>query len=126
MNVSVITFMFNSRLLAREPNISLNCYVLGDDSARIFMIKLPSTGTVAELKKLIKAEKSPKFEHVCSDDITIWSTDVPITSIEKDLADLRLVNKNPLQPLSAVVSSILSSLPAEQPELVHIVVEPRE
>jgi hypothetical protein len=55
-----------------SPTLELNCLVLGDVSSRVFTVKIANTENVSALKKLIKVEKKPAFDHVPADTLDLW------------------------------------------------------
>jgi len=54
----------------------LNCWVLGDQTGRVFPVEIAGTGSVGTLKKAIKAEKSVEFQHVDANTIELWKVSV--------------------------------------------------
>lgn len=98
--------------------LELYCYVLGDNPSQIFCVKLPNTSNIANLRKVIKAEKSPKFQDVVSDELIIWSAIVPVGPNFTEEIAKALVDKDSLPPLA-----LLSNLPPSVPGHVHIVVK---
>jgi Crinkler effector protein N-terminal domain len=62
------------RVPSPEPEFDLNCSVLKGDS--VFSVKIPKSGSVDGLKKAIKKEKEPEFDHVAADRIEIWKVQV--------------------------------------------------
>jgi len=53
--------------------IKLNCFVLGDDSSRVFEIKIALTESVSALKELVKEKRRPLFDHVPADHLDLWN-----------------------------------------------------
>jgi len=51
--------------------IKLNCFVLGDDSSRVFEIKIAPTESVSALKNAFKEERRPLFDHVPADHLNV-------------------------------------------------------
>jgi hypothetical protein len=47
--------------------LNLNCLVLGHDASHIFPIEIAESKTVDTLRKAIKDEKRPAFDHVPAD-----------------------------------------------------------
>ena len=52
--------------------LRLNCWVLGDDSSRVFPVKIAAMESVGTLKKVIKDEKKPAFDHLTADSLDLW------------------------------------------------------
>jgi hypothetical protein len=46
--------------------------VLGDDPSHVFTIEIGGTKNVSTLKKAIKNEKKPAFDHVRADALVLW------------------------------------------------------
>jgi hypothetical protein len=57
-----------------EPpsGLDLNCLLFGDDLKSVFQVKISSTEPVSALKKAIKEEKRPDFDHVSADALRLW------------------------------------------------------
>jgi hypothetical protein len=54
--------------------------VFDDDPGHVFTIKMPSTETVSILKKEIKKEKEPAFDHVPADTLVLWKVSILASS----------------------------------------------
>ncbi|KAF9320026.1 hypothetical protein BG003_007388 [Podila horticola] len=63
--------------------LSLFCLVDGEATSNVFSIKVPSNDTVDDLKKLIKTEKSPAFDDIPADKLTLWRVSIPIVPANK-------------------------------------------
>jgi hypothetical protein len=60
-------------IIVQRSVIVLNCWVLGDDSSRVFPVKIATTESVGTLKKLIKEEKERGFlRDVDASDLGLW------------------------------------------------------
>ncbi|KAJ8584000.1 hypothetical protein M405DRAFT_747732 [Rhizopogon salebrosus TDB-379] len=98
------------------PSFNLNCLVLGDDPSHIFEIKIAPTESVSALKKVIKAEKTPQFDDVPADHLTLWKIDINLGEDEQlDLPD-DAEELKPVTPLSKVF------LVTPEDEHLHIMV----
>jgi hypothetical protein len=64
-------------------NLNLFCLVDGESTSNAFPISVPSTDTIGDLKKLIKAEKSVVFNDIDADELTLWSVSVPVVAATK-------------------------------------------
>jgi Crinkler effector protein N-terminal domain len=42
----------------------LNCWVLGEETSRVFTVEIQGTKNVSTLKKAIKEEKKPGLDHL--------------------------------------------------------------
>ncbi|KAG8834757.1 hypothetical protein FRC17_007263 [Serendipita sp. 399] len=85
--------------------------------------QLRSITTVGQLKDQIKGKKSPKFEHIPADALTLYRVDVLVLEneeIEEKLTNASLNDKlNPLRRLDKIYPSGLPD-----GEVVHIIVKP--
>ncbi|KAF9318936.1 hypothetical protein BG006_003073 [Podila minutissima] len=59
--------------------LNLFCLVDGEAPSNAFSIKIPSDGTVDDLKDLIKTKKSPRFDDVAPDELTLWRVSFLVT-----------------------------------------------
>jgi hypothetical protein len=53
-------------------SIELNCWVLGDETSRIFPVKISESKSVGALKKAIKGEKQHRFQSIDADALDLW------------------------------------------------------
>ncbi|KAG0034379.1 hypothetical protein BGZ82_005760 [Podila clonocystis] len=60
-----------------DTHITLFCLVDGESTSNAFPVKTSLSDTVGDLKKLIKIEKSPRFDYVVADELTLWSVEIP-------------------------------------------------
>ena len=58
--------------------LSLFCVVDGESTP--FPVEIESTKTIGNLKKLIKSEKTPRFDDVAADELTLWRVSIPVDS----------------------------------------------
>src|SRR4051812_45059226 len=63
--------------------LSLNCWVLGEDTENVFPVKISRTETVGVLKDTIKDKKRPLFDHVTADSLVLWKLSIPATDFEQ-------------------------------------------
>ena len=61
--------------------LSLNCFVLDDNVENVFTVKVEKTENVSILKKLIKEEKAPHFDHVAASDLDLWIVDLRLDDL---------------------------------------------
>jgi len=61
-----------SKAILDLPVLSLNCFVLGDDTDNVFTIKLPKTNNVSILKKMIEEEKAHLLTHIDVSDLELF------------------------------------------------------
>src|SRR5260221_1901536 len=88
--------------------LKLNCWVLGEDSTRIFPVEIDRDENVGELKKAIKEEMKPAFDQIDADSLDVWNVSIPIdedTNLKAQVKGLRLHAKKsllPVRPLSGI------------------------
>ncbi|KAF9195471.1 hypothetical protein BGZ51_000046 [Haplosporangium sp. Z 767] len=65
-------------------DLNLFCLVDGESTSRAFPIKISSDDTISDLKELIKVEKTPEFDDIAANKLTLWQVSVPATDDEQD------------------------------------------
>jgi Crinkler effector protein N-terminal domain len=94
--------------------------VLDDDTSHIFPIEIAESKTVGALRKAIKDEKRPAFDHIPADTLLLWKVSIPVNrSLHENISKLDFVDEGSLLPvkrLSGVFSDQLEN------EHLHIVV----
>ena len=60
-----------------DNRLNVFCLVDGEATSNAFSVKVLSTDTVDDLKKLIKTEKSPEFDGIAADKLTLWKVSIP-------------------------------------------------
>ncbi|KAF9344422.1 hypothetical protein BGX26_004390, partial [Mortierella sp. AD094] len=80
------------------------------------------TCSVSALKKLIKAEKTPKFDDIAADELTLWRVSIPVTEDDEDVPVLLepLIDKKKLLPTKRL--SIFFPEGASE-DTVHMIVQ---
>ncbi|KAG9060857.1 hypothetical protein KI688_007926 [Linnemannia hyalina] len=63
--------------------LNLFCLVDGEGTSNAFSVKIASTDTVDDLKKLIKAEKTNNFSDVDADQLTLRRVSIPVVAANK-------------------------------------------
>ena len=67
---------------------------------KVFTIKILRTENVSILKKLIKDEKSPIFDHIPNDSLVLWKSSIPFSrNLKEDVEALNLGDDNSLLPV---------------------------
>ncbi|KAF7727751.1 hypothetical protein EC973_007210 [Apophysomyces ossiformis] len=85
-----------------------------------FSVKVSSADTVDDLKKVIKAEKSPRFDDIAADELKLWRVSIPITNENKDdmvLSD-NITTKKELLPTDEL-SDVFEGRPPKK--TIHII-----
>src|SRR5690349_761841 len=62
---------------------TLFCLVDGEATSNAFSVKVSSSDTIDNLKKLIKAEKTPEFDDLAADMLTLWRVSHPVIAANK-------------------------------------------
>src|ERR1700733_5880108 len=93
--------------------LNINCWILGEDSTRIFPVEIDRGKNVGALKKAIKEEKKVAFDRIDADSLDVWNVSIPIDgdmNLEAQVKDLRLHEKKsllPVQPLSSIFRNVV-------------------
>ena len=85
--------------------LQLNCWVLDEDSNRIFPVEIDRDKNVGGLKEAIKEKKFPAFDHITADSLKVWNVSIPIdedTNLQAKVKDLRLHEKKSLWALKGL------------------------
>ncbi|KAF9147092.1 hypothetical protein BGX20_006757, partial [Mortierella sp. AD010] len=98
--------------------ITLFCIVDGDSTA--FSIDIASTKTVDHLKKEIKKDQSPVFDHLRASDLTLWSVNIPCDDDEKPITLVDQTNRKKLRATSDI-SEVFGTAPPKK--TIHCIVE---
>ncbi|KAG0262392.1 hypothetical protein BG011_010189 [Mortierella polycephala] len=64
--------------------LNLFCLTSGELASNAFPVAISSDETVDVLKDLIKAEKTPKFDDIAANKLTLWRVTIPIDEDEDD------------------------------------------
>src|SRR2546421_13042629 len=57
-------------------SITLFCLVKGNTTANAFEVDIEKDKSVSHLKKVIKAEKAPEFDHFPADRLKLWKVEI--------------------------------------------------
>ena len=96
-----------------DTRLKLNCWVLGEDSTRIFPVEIDPGKNVGDLKTAIKEEKKPAFDHITADSLEVWNVSIPIdenTNVEAQVKDLKVLEAKsllPVEPLSDIFRNVV-------------------
>ncbi|KAG0344766.1 hypothetical protein BG005_001679 [Podila minutissima] len=104
-------------------SIELFCLVDGESASRAFPVTPSTDDSIGGLKDLIKAKKSPEFEDIAADKLTLWCVSIPI--IDDDDENPILLNnvtseKKKLSPATRLSKVFSEDLPEET---IHIIVQ---
>ena len=106
MFVCVCHFVYNgwepySSASFMATPFKFNCWVLGEDSTRVFPVEIDRGENVGGLKKAIKEEMKPAFDNITANSLEVWNVSIPIdedVNLEAQVKNLRLHEKKPLWP----------------------------
>ncbi|KAF9384816.1 hypothetical protein CPB97_005365 [Podila verticillata] len=103
-----------------DNRLRLFCLVDGESASNVFPVKLSRNHSIGDLKKLIKTEKSPEFDDIPADKLTLWRVfiSVPVNK-HKPIVLNEFESATELNPMDDV-----SDVFAEQPpkKEIHIIV----
>lgn len=60
-----------------DNHLTLFCLVDGEATSRAFSVDIDRTKSVDYLKKLVKLEKTPRFNDVAPDELILWRVSIP-------------------------------------------------
>ncbi|KAF9574727.1 hypothetical protein EC968_005732 [Mortierella alpina] len=105
-----------------DDNLKLFCLVGGEPTSNAFSVKIRSTETADDLKKLIKTEKAPRFDDLAADELTLWHVSLPVQDDEDELPILleALPDKKKLRPTDDL-SDVFQEKPPKK--TIHILVQ---
>jgi hypothetical protein len=82
--------------------LNLNCWVLGEESARIFSVEIDPDKNVVELKRAIKEKNTSALAGIDAYSLDVYNVSIPIdedTNLEAKVKAERLNEKKPMWPL---------------------------
>jgi len=105
-------------------NLNLFCLVDGESTSSAFSVKISTEDTVDDLKKLIKTKKSPRFDDIAADELTLWRVSLPVGSTDDELPitldAMADGDKMKLRPTDEL-SDVFGKKPPKK--TIHVVVE---
>jgi hypothetical protein len=102
--------------------LTLFCLVDGEPSSSAFPVSIATAKTIGELKKAIKTEKSPEFNDIAADKLTLWKVSISSTDDEDEspiILDELSDRKKLVRPTSEI-AKVFSDGAAK--EHIHIIV----
>src|SRR4051812_7642429 len=105
-----------------ETIITLFCLVHGDLVEHVFKICIDKDSDVADLKDEIKKKKSPKFDDIPADELTLWQVDISYND-EDTVKQLALEETDVIKKMSPVseIGEYFESAPTKKH--IHVVIE---
>ncbi|KAF9114427.1 hypothetical protein BGX30_006619, partial [Mortierella sp. GBA39] len=107
-----------------DNRLNLFCLVDGEATSNAFSVKIHSSDTVDDLKKLIKTEKVPEFDDIATDKLTLWSVSIPDDDNDDEIPIL-LDNVTAKDKKKLRATRELSEVFSERPpkSTIHIIVQ---
>jgi hypothetical protein len=101
--------------------LELNCWVLGNETWRVFPVTILNDGSVGILKGAIKGETNSQFGDIAADTLDLYKTSVAEHEINTKLAEIDLDYLNKLVPLQSIhkLSQVFSD-PGLFPTTIYI------
>jgi len=97
--------------------LELNYLVLEETEQNIFTVKIKATEKVSILRRFIKEEKKPVFDHIPADSLILWKWNKAISKVMVE--DLR--SDNLLAPIKKI-SNVFREDSLEE-EYIHIIIQ---
>ncbi|KAF9307077.1 hypothetical protein BGZ74_000081 [Mortierella antarctica] len=108
-------------MLASTEQLLLFGIVDGQLISSAFSVRVSPESTVDDLKKLIKAAKTPSFVHIPADELRLVRVSIPYD--EQELAPIRLrslVFKRPLRPIDNLREVFGDPVPRDS---IHFIID---
>ncbi|KAG0357638.1 hypothetical protein BGZ54_000262 [Gamsiella multidivaricata] len=104
------------------PDLTLFCLTDGEPISNAFPVSIPSMDAIGNLKDLIKAKKTPKFDDLAADELTLWRVSVPVvaTNIRNAVFLNEINSKTELSPMDDVSGVFPNTLAKKT---IHIIVQ---
>lgn len=114
-----------------DIHLTLFCLVDGEAASNAFSVNIVPSKTIGDLKDLIKTEKTPRFDKVAADELTLWRVSIPDDDDEDEDEDedknlpilLDNISHKDKKKLKATreLSDVFIEKPAKR--MIHIVVQ---
>ena len=101
-------------------SITLLCLVKGNTLANAFPVDIEKDQLVGHLKKVIKAEKAPEFDHFPADRLKLWNVTIP-DDRDDLLSSLTLNDKDELLTAREIGEYWTEKLPKRH---IHVLAKP--
>ncbi|KAF9902585.1 hypothetical protein EC991_004758 [Linnemannia zychae] len=96
-----------------DNRIQLYCLVAGEATPNAFPVWIESTTTIGDLKKLIKVEKSPDFDDIVANNLTLWHATIPSDNRSSAITVDALDNKEELSNPMTCLSTLFPESPGD-------------
>ncbi|KAG0273623.1 hypothetical protein BGZ95_010574 [Linnemannia exigua] len=94
--------------------ISLFCIVDGETTSNAFPVEIESIKTIGNLKDIIKAKKTPRFDDLAADELTLWRVSIPDTSLQSAITLNALDDKTDLINPRTLISKLFPESPDDK------------
>ena len=98
--------------------LSLNCFLVGRDLDRTFVVEIESSKKVSILKDLIKEKNPSSLGNVDVKNIDLWAVNLNLNTLKQDSVD-DTVNKKPKLSATKKLSAIFDNVPNDH--FLHII-----
>ncbi|KAF9929835.1 hypothetical protein BGZ75_001334, partial [Mortierella antarctica] len=95
----------------------------GEDPSQGFPLSISSTATVGDLKEIIKAKMTPRFDDVAAKELTLWRVSIPLLDDAGDellICLETLTDKKMLRPATDLADVFQKTPPKKT---IHILVQ---
>ncbi|KAG0198869.1 hypothetical protein BGX28_007739, partial [Mortierella sp. GBA30] len=104
-----------------DNHLTLFCLVDGEATSKTFSVEIDRAKTVDHLKTLIKIEKTPRFDDVADDELTLWRVTISITDENEELPiSLASLNAKKLRATGKLSMIFAADLPEDA---IHVIVQ---
>ncbi|KAK5801605.1 hypothetical protein F5H01DRAFT_283857 [Linnemannia elongata] len=102
--------------------LNLFCLVDGQSTFNAFPVEIESNKTIGDLKDLIKGQKTPRFDDVAANELTLWHVSIADDDDDDGLPVLldSMPEKKKLK-VTHELSDIFNEKPAKR--MIHIIVQ---
>ncbi|KAF8926344.1 hypothetical protein BGZ47_002801, partial [Haplosporangium gracile] len=102
--------------------LTLFCLVDGEGTSNAFPVEIESSKTIGDLKELIKTKKTPRFDDVAADELTLWRVCIPDDDDDDEQPILldKVTEKKKLKATTRLLKVFDAELPDDT---IHIIVQ---
>ena len=102
-------------------SLSLNCLVLGDESEKMFTVKIENTENVSILKDLIKEKNPSSLGNIDVKNIDLWQVSFPMDELGAEPVYVNLDTYSKLSPPHKKLSTFFDRVMDDDSERLHII-----
>jgi hypothetical protein len=103
--------------------LTLRCWIVDDDLARTFKVKVPKSEDVYALKKAIREEQRPDLDNWPANKLDVWAVAIPLTNKEEVVKKaIELVEQKSRQEGWRLLDDI-NEFKSPDPRHLHVVVK---